>query len=52
MPNTDSLNRTLFIGDNLPVLRGIDSGSIDLIATDPPFNKGREGVCMSGLIDI
>ncbi len=21
--NTDSLNRTLFIGDNLPVLRGV-----------------------------
>jgi len=35
-----SLNRTLFILDNLPVLRGIDSESIDLIATDPPFNKG------------
>ncbi len=37
---TQSLNRTLFISDNLPVLRGIDSESIDLIATDPPFNKG------------
>ncbi len=32
-------NRTLFIGDNLPVLRGINSETIDLIATDPPFNK-------------
>ena len=28
------------LSDNLPVLRGIDSESIDLIATDPPFNKG------------
>ena len=37
-----NLNRTLFISDNLPVLRGIDSESIDLIATDPPFNKGVE----------
>lgn len=37
-----NLNRTLFIADNLPVLRGIDSESIDLIATDPPFNKGVE----------
>ena len=36
--NIDS--RTLFISDNLPVLRGIDSETIDLIATDPPFNKG------------
>ena len=52
MRNTDSLNRTLFIGDNLPVLRGIDSGSIDLIATDPPFNKGVkafEGVVTAGV---
>lgn len=35
-------NRTLFHGDNLPVLRGIDSNCIDLIATDPPFKKGRD----------
>ena len=35
-------NRTLFHGDNLPFLRGINSDSIDLIATDPPFNKGRD----------
>ena len=51
MPNTDSLNRTLFIGDNILVLRGIDSESIDLIATDPPFNKGVkafEGVVTAG----
>ena len=32
-------NRTLFHGDNLPFLRGINSESIHLIATDPPFNK-------------
>lgn len=46
-----SLNRTLFISDNLPVLRGIDSDSIDLIATDPPFNKGVkafEGITAAG----
>ena len=34
-------NRTLFVCDNLPVLRGIDSGTVDLIATDPPFNSCR-----------
>ena len=34
-------NRTLFVADNLRVLRGIDSESIDLIATDPPFNSKR-----------
>ena len=33
-------NLTLFIADNLPVLHGIDSEAVDLIATDPPFNKG------------
>ena len=38
--NSATLNRTLFLEDNLPVLRGLDSDSIDLIATDPPFNKG------------
>ena len=35
-------NRTLFHCDNLPVLRGMNSGCVDLIATDPPFNKGRD----------
>ena len=46
-----SLNRTLIISDNLPVLRGIDSETIDLIATDPPFNKGVkafEGITAAG----
>ena len=38
--NSIAYNRTLFLEDNLPVLRGLDSKSIDLIATDPPFNKG------------
>ena len=33
--------RTIFCHDNLPVLRGINSNSIDLIYLDPPFNKGR-----------
>ena len=35
-------NRTLFHGDNLGFLRGMNSGSVHLIATDPPFNKGRD----------
>ena len=35
-------NRTLFHGDNLPFLRGMNSSSIHLIATDPPFNKNRD----------
>ena len=35
-------NRTLYHGDNLPFLRGMNTESVDLIATDPPFNKGRD----------
>ena len=35
-------NRTLYHGDNLDFLRGINSETIDLVATDPPFNKGRD----------
>ena len=35
-------NRTLYHGDNLKFLRAMNSESVDLIATDPPFNKGRD----------
>ena len=35
-------NRTLYHGDNLPFLRGMNSETVQLIATDPPFNKGRD----------
>ena len=41
-PNPNFQNRSLYQMDNLAVLRGINSGTIDLIATDPPFNKGRD----------
>ena len=34
-------NRTLFIADNLDIMRGIDSESVDLIYLDPPFNKKK-----------
>ena len=30
------------MGDNLDVLRSFDSETVDLIATDPPFNKKRD----------
>ena len=40
MPNFK--NRTLYHGDNLDFLRGMDSGTVHLIATDPPFNKNRD----------
>ncbi|MCY4302291.1 MAG: DNA methyltransferase, partial [Aestuariivita sp.] len=34
-------NRTIFCDDNLDVLREINSGCIDLIYLDPPFNKNK-----------
>lgn len=35
-------NRTIFTGDNLHVLRGINSDSVDLIYLDPPFNSKKQ----------
>ena len=35
------LNRTLWIDNNLKVLRGINSECIDLVCLDPPFNSQR-----------
>ena len=37
MPNW--INRTIWTGDNLPIMRGMNSESIDLIYLDPPFNS-------------
>ena len=34
-------NRTLFIADNLDIMRGIDDETVDLIYLDPPFNKKK-----------
>ena len=34
-------SRTLWIGDNLDFLRGIDSQVVDLVYLDPPFNSKR-----------
>ncbi len=42
MPPPNFANRTLFHGDNLPFLRALNGESVQLIATDPPFNKGRD----------
>lgn len=32
---------TIFTGDNLEILRGFNSESIDLVYLDPPFNSNR-----------
>ena len=42
MSTANWVNRTLFHGDNLKFLRAMNSESVDLIATDPPFNKGKD----------
>ena len=39
MPNI--ANRTIYTNDNLEIMRGINSASIDLIYLDPPFNSKR-----------
>lgn len=39
MPNWK--NRSLFISDNIRILRGMNSETVDCIATDPPFNAKR-----------
>ena len=45
MPNTKDLDRTLFIADNLPILRGLDSESVDLIATARVMDGRKERGC-------
>ena len=36
-------DNTLYEMDNLLVLRGMNSETVDLIANDPPFNTKRRG---------
>ena len=51
--------RRLYIGDNLPVLCGLEDESVDLIYLDPPFNSKRiyegnldEGIGKMAFTDI
>lgn len=41
MANTDGLDRTVFISDNLPFLKALDTESVDLVCIDPPFGKNQ-----------
>ena len=34
-------NQTIWTGDNLPIMRGMNSASVDLIYLDPPFNSNH-----------
>ena len=38
----DFKNRTLWTGDNLDIMRGMNSDSVDLIYLDPPFNSNQD----------
>lgn len=42
MSEPNFASRTLYHGDNLNFLRGMNRGTVHLIATDPPFNKSRD----------
>ena len=42
MTRPNFTNRTLYHGDNLTFLRGINSGTVHLIYADPPFNKNKD----------
>ena len=35
-------NRTIFTGDNLHIMRGMEDESVDLIYLDPPFNSKHD----------
>ena len=41
MPRPNFKNRTLWTGDNLDVMRGLNSETVDLIYLDPPFNSKK-----------
>ena len=41
-------NRTFYQGDNIDFMRGINGGSVDLIATDPPFQSGADYIATEG----
>ena len=37
----ENFRREFYTGDNLPIMRGMNSESADLVYLDPPFNTGR-----------
>ena len=41
MANFNAANRTMWTGDNLDILRGLNNASVDLIYLDPPFNSNK-----------
>ena len=41
MATANFASATIWAGDNLPVMRGVNSACVDLIYLDPPFNSNR-----------
>ena len=41
MAKLNCKNQTVFIGDNREVMLGLNSGCVDLVCADPPFNKEK-----------
>ena len=42
MPDRNVVDKTIWTGDNLHILRGLNSDSFDLIYLDPPFNSNQD----------
>ena len=42
MSKPNFASQTIWTGDNLTVMRGINDGCVDLIYLDPPFNSNRD----------
>ena len=36
------VNRTIWTGDNLDIMRGMNGETVDLIYLDPPFNSNED----------
>ena len=41
MPEPNFIDKTIWTGDNLDILRGMNSDCVNLIYLDPPFNSNR-----------
>ena len=42
MPEANFASGTVWTGDNLPVMRGMNSACVDLLYLDPPFNSNED----------
>jgi adenine-specific DNA methylase len=47
---TNFADRTIWTGDNLDILRGLNSASVDLNYLDPPFNSNQNYAALVGSV--